>query len=397
MKETNKSSRILRPVFAALMVLAALTMLPANRTSVATAAPAAAPAPDISIPDKCAGCHYPPNRYHYGMACHQCHSASRFVPAKVARPAHPMLLVGRHKAVECGECHGLVRTPPTECTACHSAPKVHLAGTCTGCHTPEGWAESARAAGITGPSAPHVVSSADDCLTCHAPAGPNWPAPADHSAYSLGQCRLCHASSAKASVMVDHSGVEGLFQGSHTLLSCLQCHASGQFQGTASACVACHQDDDRHSGQLGQDCARCHSPQGWSGASFDHGGTGFALDGGHSGLACTSCHAGGIFSGTPSECGACHGEPGYHAGALGTGCAECHTTGGWLPASYGRPHTFPVNHKGASNCRTCHPASLGGYTCFGCHNEAEIAQKHEEHGIPNWSNCVECHPDGREH
>ncbi len=393
MEKTTLPLRSMCLVIGAIVALAAITLLPVD-PAVAAAAPSAAQVSAVSRPDKCAGCHFPPNAYHFGLACHQCHSASRFLPSKVARPAHPVPLVGRHMTVPCEKCHQGVRAPATDCAVCHSAPKQHLVGPCTTCHTPAGWAESARAAGIMGTAAPHLVTAADDCLVCHAPMGPNWPAPPSHSDYASSQCLLCHDSAGQARVAQDHTGLEQLFQGKHTLLSCLQCHTTGQFQGTAPVCVACHREDDRHAGQFGEDCVRCHTPMGWPGATFNHSETGFSLDGGHSGAPCTGCHAGGVFSGTPRECAACHGEPAYHAGLLGAACADCHSVGEWLPASYGRPHAFPTHHKGASSCRTCHPSSLGAYNCFGCHNEAELGHEHEEHDIPNWGTCVDCHPNG---
>jgi hypothetical protein len=194
-------------------------------------------------------------------------------------------------------------------------------------------------------------------------------------------------------VTIKHQ-VAALFQGRHAQLACVQCHVKGQLKGTAQTCSACHKADDRHGGQFGMDCGRCHTPNGWAGATFDHNGTGFALIGAHASTACTRCHVNGQFGGTPRECVACHAEPSYHAGVLGTDCAACHQTAGWLPASYGRPHTFPRGHNGASGCRICHPNNLGGYTCYGCHDQGEIARKHIEHGIPDYSNCFGCHPNG---
>ncbi len=409
------------------------------------------------VADRCARCHLSPTAYHYGLRCGQCHSASRFLPPKAMPPAHPVQLVGRHAAIECSACHKPAKAISSVCSTCHSAPKGHLTGTCSTCHGPQGWADSA--AGISGPAAPHLLTTTDDCLVCHAPAGPNWPAPASHKSYKLNQCQLCHRSAANPKVTVQHQAV-GLFQGRHTELACVQCHSTGQFVGTTQACtgchqaddrhdgqfgpdcaqchtpngwggatfdhdqtgfaltgvhgnaactschangqyngtpsqcVVCHQADDRHDGQFGSDCAQCHTPNGWSGATFDHGQTGFALTGAHGNAACTRCHANGQYNGTPSQCVACHSEPGYHAGRLGTDCAACHQTGSWFPASYGGLHTFPLGHEGASSCRTCHSDSLAGYSCYGCHNQGKIAEKHTDHDIPDYGNCVACHPNG---
>jgi hypothetical protein len=54
-----------------------------------------------------------------------------------------------------------------------------------------------------------------------------------------------------------------------------------------------------------------------------------------------------------------------------------------------------MNHGHSGNtCHTCHPDSLAQYTCYSCHDPDEIRQKHLEEGIPDYSNCMQCHPDG---
>jgi hypothetical protein len=82
-------------------------------------------------------------------------------------------------------------------------------------------------------------------------------------------------------------------------------------------------------------------------------------------------------------------------------CASCHSTQAWRPAQYNQAHTFPLNHgeNGVSSCVTCHPSAFTAYTCYGCHehNEANVRSKHLEEGIPNFQNCMECHPTGSEH
>jgi hypothetical protein len=41
---------------------------------------------------------------------------------------------------------------------------------------------------------------------------------------------------------------------------------------------------------------------------------------------------------------------------------------------------------------------LARYTCYGCHehSRSEVESEHREEGIGNLSNCVRCHPTGRE-
>jgi hypothetical protein len=142
---------------------------------------------------------------------------------------------------------------------------------------------------------------------------------------------------------------------------------------------------------------------------FNHMSTGFPLTGVHATTTCESCHAGGIFVGTPRACDGCHAVgkrvvatpkstkhivtdapcetchfnastfygarfnhgtavPGQcencHNGHITTGkpsahpvtmsaCDNCHRTSSWLPASW--------NHRDTvSDCSTCHKAGGPG-------------------------------------
>jgi len=83
---------------------------------------------------------------------------------------------------------------------------------------------------------------------------------------------------------------------------------------------------------------------------------------------------------------------------FGTDCKSCHTTSAWKPASYNRSHSFPLNHGGAGgNCSSCHKSPLPAYACTKCHahDPALMASKHAEKGISDISDCLACHPGGR--
>jgi hypothetical protein len=53
-----------------------------------------------------------------------------------------------------------------------------------------------------------------------------------------------------------------------------------------------------------------------------------------------------------------------------------------------------MSHGNPDSCRTCHPSSLGSYTCYTCHDQGEVNSKHSEEGIGNFDNCMECHASG---
>ncbi len=113
--------------------------------------------------------------------------------------------------------------------------------------------------------------------------------------------------------------------------------------------------------------------------------------------ACARCHTNADFKNTPQACVACHAEPAVHRGQFGTNCAQCHNTNTWQGATFN--HRFPLNHggRGTIACTTCHTTAgnYHVYTCYACHNQSEIEKKHREKGIPNFANCVQCHPTGQ--
>jgi len=282
----------------------------------------------------------------FGQACLGCHDGLDRYGKDFDHNRFRFPLLGRHAAVECADCHAgavtaeMLQSAPLECEGCHVAQDIHkgqFGSQCGVCHTPEGWEKAS----------------------------------------------------------FDHSQTAFPLLGKHQQVACDSCHKDNQYKGTPLACFACHQGQDAHRGEFGEDCGACHTPEGWEKASFDHSRTAFPLTGAHLNLACKACHSTQVFKGTPAACSACHQEPAYHAGLFGSECAACHTTNAWYPADFNRPHTFPLRHGGAGTCRDCHTAALGGYTCYTCHNRAETIAEHSEEGIANIDNCVSCHAGGQ--
>ena len=304
-------------------------------------------------PAECANCHAQINaafttthRAQFGNACLACHDGadrySRFDHATAGFP-----LTGKHLQADCSACHAAARSPadfktaPLTCEGCHRADDAHqgrFGSACGVCHTPEGWK----------------------------------PANFDHN---LAGFKL---------------------EGKHSTVECEQCHTAG-YIGTPTDCFSCHQKDDAHSGEFGAQCETCHKPTSWQDATFDHSLSAFPLDGAHLQVACADCHKDKVFKGTPTECAACHADPPFHAGMFpGQACSACHTTAAWRPASYNGPHAFPMDHGERSNtCADCHQPNLTAWTCYPCHDQAEIARKHQEEGISDFADCLACHPTGQ--
>ena len=84
--------------------------------------------------------------------------------------------------------------------------------------------------------------------------------------------------------------------------------------------ASCHAEP--HAGQLGNDCARCHTADGWAPQRFVHDAA-FKLEGRHATLACDACHPKGevapgvkaaLYKPRPVSCEGCHAD--FHKGTF---------------------------------------------------------------------------------
>jgi len=181
---------------------------------------------------------------------------------------------------------------------------------------------------------------------------------------------------------------------------CFACHAPLR-GATAERCVACHALPDIgvrttqgvaiararpvkaafHQELSDPDCMSCHS---------DHAGARLTQRGrkpfSHDALRVA----------TRDRCASCHAAPvnDLHR-SLATGCATCHTTAAWKPASFDHDTYFPLDADHKAPCTTCHgSADYTRYSCYGCHahTPAGMAAKHAEEGLgQDLDNCVRCH------
>jgi hypothetical protein len=154
-------------------------------------------------------------------------------------------------------------------------------------------------------------------------------------------------------------------------------------------------------------CVTCHSTGAWQPASFDHARTSFPLTGAHTSVTCSACHTGGRYTGTPTDCYACHRtnyeattNPNHTAAAFPTTCTSCHTTAGWQPANWNHDTQYFRINSGPhspyrSSCTQCHtnPSSYQTFSCFACHGQTDMNNKHS--GVSGYrydsSACYSCH------
>jgi hypothetical protein len=225
------------------------------------------------------------------------------------------------------------------------------------------------------------------------------------NAGTAGQCRACHSehTGREADIVrmdtlqFDHARTDFVLQGAHRALSCASCHKNGEsWRKAVDTCSGCHKRDDYHAGQLGTNCADCHSVESWTGARFDHGKTKFALTGAHTTLSCGACHLGGNYKQAPQGCVGCHATDDAHRGARGTDCGNCHTTSDWRTAKYDHLKETGFALLGEHARLSCEGCHRGGNfkdklpkDCYGCH------RADDSHASRLGAKCDDCH--GNEH
>jgi hypothetical protein len=276
----------------------------------------------------------------------------------------------------------------TKCSSCHNFGAVARGFKCLECHTEIRRRVDAKT-GLHGRS---YKASADeiDCHGCHK----------EHNGRASSLIALDRPN-------FDHLAKTGFaLDGKHRQQKCENCHTATRisagtkseiklknlnrsYLGLRRECTACH--EDRHQGQLGSDCLRCHSQDAFKPApGFSHAGTHYPLTGLHQTLACQKCH--GPKPGQPNAqwkglahdgCQSCHADP--HRGAFQEAkfrgsCDTCHNTNG-----------FKTNHPGTEFNHAVTKFALEGkhapLACAKCHKSADF-----RHPIAH-ERCQDCHQD----
>ena len=273
-------------------------------------------------------------------------------------------LEGRHLTVACASCHikGVVQGTPTTCYDCHwlrrqdDPYRTRLGSACEQCHRPTAWTAA------------------------------KW----------------------------DHGAATGMpLNASHKTLGCDTCHKNALFSGVTLGCATCHQKDydattrpaHKASG-FSTDCAGCHkaSDTTFDQAHFDHNAV-FPLVGPHAVQDCTSCHAKGVYKGTPRDCLGCHRKdydssktPNHAAAGFSTACETCHrpTDATWHNANINHSQYYPlVGLHATVGCASCHINNVYKGTptdCVGCHRKDYDATKSPNHAASGLGTaCASCH------
>ena len=354
-------------------------------------------------PMDCFSCHQKDDQHNgqFGRNCVECHNTGGWQDVNFDHSRTGFSLTGQHANVTCQACHenGVYRGTPTNCYACHAANDAHdgqFGTDCEACHITSGWENVTFDHNNTGfkLNGKHQNVSCKSCHTNGVFKGTPTNCYACHAANDAhgGQfgtdCGACHSTNGWGGATFNHSNTGFPLTGQHGNVACSSCHTNGVFKGTSSNCYACHAARDAHGGQFGTDCGACHSTKGWGGATFNHSNTGFPLTGRHNNLSCNSCHANGVYQGTPANCYACHANDDNHGGRFGTNCGTCHGTNGWGNANFDHNLTsFPLvgKHRNAS-CESCHRDGVYqglSTSCVTCHRD--------EHNGENGADCERGH------
>ncbi|MFZ4520687.1 MAG: cytochrome C [Bacteroidales bacterium] len=231
---------------------------------------------------------------------------------------------------------------------------------------------------------------APTCITCHA----------DYHQQTLSAtCTECHDFDAfKPAKKFDHAKAQFHLTGKHQAVACVLCHKTGlknelkyqEFKGLKfDNCSNCHKDV--HNNKFGQNCTQCHTEQSFSiirsTQNFDHGKTGFKLEGKHQKVTCSSCHKTKFTNVLKfAKCVDCHSD--YHKNqfvrdGISPDCSQCHTVNGFSESTY----TIEQHNTGSFALKGAHLAT----PCFACHKrenaKTDTTWKFRQIG----KRCNDCH------
>lgn len=232
----------------------------------------------------------------YPHDCTICHSTAAWEPSTFDHDNTDYPLTGRHRDVNCAECHvgGQYEGTPTDCWSCHE----------------------------------------EDYNDAEDHSSGNYP----------HDCTLCHNTGGWENDVFDHGITDFPLTGAHVAAGCAECHIDGQFDGTPTDCFFCHETDyndandpDHQAAQFPTTCGDCHNTMRWDQATFNHDGQYFPIYSGRHRETWTSCAE-------------CHPTPGNFADFT---CVSCHAH---RQSEMDNEHDEVQNYVYESRaCLNCHP------------------------------------------
>lgn len=322
-------------------------------------------------------------------------------------------LRGAHTTASCGACHvdgDKYRDAPVLCSACHEADDIHsgtLGDQCADCHTEGSWQRT----DFDHDNTDFVLREKHaelECNSCHINEQYKDTVTQCHGCHSLNdvhagrygnKCGDCHTEEDWTQSRFDHRrDTRYPLTGRHRREPCDACHTGELYREKLKTdCIACHRNDDEHSGRYGNKCGSCHTNEDWQKAKYDHNSkTEYPLRGKHEDVACTACHRGDVYSeNLKTDCYSCHVTDDVHKGQEGQLCHQCHDEHGWSERIRFEHDMadFPlIGLHAATPCEECHINArfkTAATECHACHQSGDV---HEQQLGPD---CERCHnPNG---
>lgn len=362
-------------------------------------------------PSDCYSCHKKDDKHKgaVGSACADCHTDRNWKEIRFDHDKTRYKLRHKHVEVSCKDCHANDRykETPMNCYSCHKKDDKHKGqeGTkCEECHDDRSWKKTPF--DHNGSRFPLMGKhAAVECKKCHlTPAFKD--APMDcyschkkddkHKGAYGEKCERCHGESDWKTITFDHD-IRSMYplRGRHVMMKCESCHKGHLYKDkTPVDCNACHKKEDKHKGNFGEQCERCHTERGWKVLLFEHDrDTMYLLKGRHRMTKCESCHREHLYKDkTPSNCYACHKNDDIHKGRFSETCERCHTERDWkvLLFDHDRDTKYSLlgKHRIAT-CERCHTGLLykdkTPIACYGCHKNEDV------HRRRLGTQCQDCH------
>jgi len=403
------------------------------------------------------------------IPCENCHTATSWTPIRAIpefnHDSTRYPLRGMHEKVSCTGCH--VKPVFTDvgknCADCHAdIHRRQMGSNCAQCHTVNGWNVSVQAINNhfnrfpllgahavveceqchKGAAVGNFLGLSTACESCHIRDFQNTTNPNHVQSGFSTKCEECHksfdswlnATFTTGGGTFDHASTGFPLTQGHANVACELCHIGGNYnlhiQLNDCGNSQCHLNTWRQTNNpthaaapnsfpIAQ-CSTCHTPAGWTTATFDHSTTGFPLTLGHANVACSSCHLNNNYNLkiAATDCGnsQCHlttynqtNNPPHAANPNSfpiANCSNCHTTAGWTAAFDHSTTGFTLigTHMSPSPtpCASCHngpnPYSLTSADCYSsnCHLSAYQGTTNPNHaaaGFPTaTAQCAACHP-----
>lgn len=376
-----------------------------------------------NTPRDCISCHRKDDKHRntLGPQCGHCHNEGNWKEARFDHAKTRFPLLRRHAKVKCVECHADVQhyaNTPLKCNSCHRKDDKHkgaLGEKCETCHNDHTWKEAVRFDHDRDSRYPlREAHRKAKCSGCHKDAHFRDKTPTTcvacherddrekgHKGRYGAKCESCHAEKTFKALTFEHErDARYALRFKHQQVKCDDCHKDVLYRDKlATKCFACHEADDRkngHKGQLGNDCARCHTEKSWRESTFDHARTDYPLRERHAGVECKKCHSSLAYKDARTDCASCHAKDDVHKKRLGPRCETCHSTRGWKNWEY--DHNLRARFKLVEKhvkikCLACHLKPVADkivlpLDCIGCHKHDDI------HFETSGTKCERCHmPD----